>query len=272
MSKKVFLIYKYTSPSGKSYIGQTKNHRRRITAHKSINSRCTAFSAAIKKYGWNNFKHEVLCECETLEEANRIEEELIAEHGTLSPNGYNLLSGGKNRIPSIETLKKLKASKQNISAETKAKISKSKKGVKASDEARKRISIAQKGRIHTEEARLKLSEAHKGKIVSVETRQKMSFAKCNISLETREKMSFAAKKRICSPETIAKRAKALQGRIVSEETKIKISASLNGHGVTDETRKRMSESAKKKVITPETRAKMTATRKANFEAKRLSIS
>ena len=65
---------------------------------------------------------------------------------------------GKNRAPaSIETRAKMSASRQNVSNETRSKLSE-----------------VWKGRRHNVETRKKQSDAHKGKIVSPETRAKMS--------------------------------------------------------------------------------------------------
>jgi predicted GIY-YIG superfamily endonuclease len=47
---KKYLIYKHTSPSSKSYIGQTKQYKRRCYEHQYYNG-CIAFKNAIKKYG-----------------------------------------------------------------------------------------------------------------------------------------------------------------------------------------------------------------------------
>jgi group I intron endonuclease len=257
MSKAIFVIYKHTSPSGKAYIGQTNNYKKRTNEHKSKSSGCRLFACAIKKYGWDSFSHEILAENLTVDEANRLEAELIIKHNTIYPNGYNLRSGGLNSL---------------LNDDSKKRISESKKGIIPSLETRMKRSAALKGRIHTEKARRKLSIAHTGKTVSPESRAKMSLAKSNISEETRRKMSEAAKRRIVSPETIAKRSKSLTGHSTSQETRAKISATLKGHSVTDETRKKMSELAKMRQITPETRAKMNATRKANYEAKKLAVS
>lgn len=105
MSESIYCVYKHTSPSGKSYIGQTNNYERRCYQHqKKVKN--TAIFYAIKKYGWDNFTHEILKDNLTLEQANYWEEKLIKEHNTLSPNGYNLVEGGINRKHSEELKKK----------------------------------------------------------------------------------------------------------------------------------------------------------------------
>ncbi|MDD4242702.1 MAG: NUMOD3 domain-containing DNA-binding protein [Bacilli bacterium] len=109
---KKYLIYKFTSPSGKSYIGQTCDLKRRKILHKNTNT-CRAFHNAIKKYGFENFIEEILKENLTLEDANTFEEIYIEQYNTLAPNGYNLLSGGLNKIPSEETLNKMSKNSNN---------------------------------------------------------------------------------------------------------------------------------------------------------------
>lgn len=60
-----------------------------------------AIAKAIKKYGVNNFKFEVLLKGLSAEEADEKEVELIKEKNSLVPNGYNILKGGhrNNGIP-----------------------------------------------------------------------------------------------------------------------------------------------------------------------------
>lgn len=107
--EKTYLIYKYTSPSGKAYIGQTKDIIKREKQHQKT-KKCPAFKNAIDKYGFENFTREILEENLTLEEANIFEELYIEEYNTLSPNGYNLQTGGKNYIRSEETCKRISES------------------------------------------------------------------------------------------------------------------------------------------------------------------
>lgn len=97
----MYTIYCHTSPSGKKYIGQTVQtmHRRWLAHVESARSKgrvpgAVALNAAILRYGAETFTHEVLEEVETIEEANAAEASWIVRLGTLSPNGYNLKSGG----------------------------------------------------------------------------------------------------------------------------------------------------------------------------------
>ena len=102
-------IYMLTSPSGKSYIGQTteKVLEKRLKKHRLLLSNCTALINAIKKYSWEKFQIDFY-ECPN-DELNKHEEMLIETLGTLHPDGYNLKKGGDNHSPSKETRDKISA-------------------------------------------------------------------------------------------------------------------------------------------------------------------
>jgi len=72
------------------------------------------FASAIKKYGWENFKHEVLFKGLTAEEAAEKEKELIRQYESNNPSkGYNMTEGGEGcagRIMTQETRDLLKES------------------------------------------------------------------------------------------------------------------------------------------------------------------
>ena len=92
---KEYVIYKFTSPSGKSYIGQTCDFERRKKQHQST-SCSPAFANAIDKYGFENFIEEILEEHLNIDDANIQESYWIDYNNTMSPNGYNLMTGGRN--------------------------------------------------------------------------------------------------------------------------------------------------------------------------------
>lgn len=88
-------IYKHTSPSGKCYIGQTtRTWEWRASADpiKGYHS-STKFKNAIRKYGWENFTHEILEDgIVDLDELN-IREKFWIEHFDSVRTGYNSLNG-----------------------------------------------------------------------------------------------------------------------------------------------------------------------------------
>lgn len=111
--EKKFIIYKYTSPNGGVYIGQTSksiddragsNGERYVVLNKETGEYFQPLIArAILKYGFDNFKKEVLYEGLTSEEADEKEIELISYY---KENGvcYNICSGGKG-VPGIKHTK-----------------------------------------------------------------------------------------------------------------------------------------------------------------------
>ena len=82
-------IYKYTSPSGKSYIGQTINSLSQRSKNGCHYKNSTYFYNAIQKYGFENFKWEIFGEF-PIEELSQNEIEFIKEYNTVVPFGYNI--------------------------------------------------------------------------------------------------------------------------------------------------------------------------------------
>jgi group I intron endonuclease len=95
-------IYKIeNNVNSKLYIGQTINStNKRFRKHLSqINSQnqCSALYSAIRKYGKENFIiTEIISGDFTKDELNNLEIFFIKHYKTLSPNGYNLQTGGSS--------------------------------------------------------------------------------------------------------------------------------------------------------------------------------
>jgi len=148
-------IYILTSPSRKSYIGQTsRSIHKRLEEHRTGKSAgCRAIYNAIHFYGWDAFVIDwYYCPDEDLNKHEELMEEVL---GTLAPDGYNLRKGGDNRKPSDET---------------KQRISEAKLGILKSEETKQKMSEAQLGEKNhnfgipkSEETKQKMSEAKLGK-------------------------------------------------------------------------------------------------------------
>jgi len=269
-STQQFLVYKHTSPSGKSYIGLTKNLTKRNSKHRRDNG-CIAFHTAIQKYGWGSFTHEILAENLSLKEANDWEKFFIKIGNTLAPNGYNLKDGGNSFTHS---------------AETRAKISHSLKGKKASLETRAKISVVQRGKVNSPETKAKMSASQKGKKRSAEA---------NINNSNAQKGKVSPKKgKPLSDEQKAKMSATMKGRVspnkgktASEETKKKISEAKKGKPLSDQARaaliiantgRKMTEANKAKLIaistgrkmSEESRAKMSEAHKKRFAKNKIN--
>lgn len=186
----MYCVYRHISPSGKSYIGLTcQRPERRWRAGEGYRE-CTAFYNAIRKYGWDNFRHEILEENLSFEKACERERYYINEYSSLvTQNGYNLEDGGRvNCRASAETKAKIAAAmrlrkRKPLTLEQRKRIGMSligKKHPPKSEETRRKLSIANTGKVFSEEHRKHISESKKGvyvgknnprarKVVCVET-------------------------------------------------------------------------------------------------------
>lgn len=90
-----YCVYIHTFPNGKRYIGITaQNPLKRWNGGSGYRNQKLVFSAIIK-YGWENIKHEIICDSLNKEAAESKEIELIAYYHTTDPQyGYNILPGG----------------------------------------------------------------------------------------------------------------------------------------------------------------------------------
>jgi len=145
-------IYKITNKlNGKSYIGQSKNVNSRIKAH-CRKSRVLVINKAIQKYGVDNFEFEVVLYCD-IDSLDYYEKRLISHYNTISPNGYNIDVGGKDR---------------RIAESTKKKLSNSMKGRYVGE------NNPFYGKTHNEQSIKLISIANKGKTISDEHRKIIS--------------------------------------------------------------------------------------------------
>lgn len=151
------IIYRYISPNGKCYVGQTTNelYRRRMWFGTGrYTGGISKIDRARKKYGAHNFKYEILFKrnFNSLEEAtcelNKLESYYIGYFDTYY-NGYNCTFGGDGSRGYIPT------------KETRIKISKAGKGIKRTDEFKKNVSKRLKGKVKSLEHRMKLSNSRK---------------------------------------------------------------------------------------------------------------
>ena len=129
MLEKNHIIYMHRNKqNNKVYIGQTKQ----TLGHRSSGGKnyegCTKFYAAIQKYGWDNFEHNIIEKNLTSEEADEREIYWIKYYNSIE-QGYNISPGGEchNRIFSEETRKKMSQARQgekhpNFGKETPIKV------------------------------------------------------------------------------------------------------------------------------------------------------
>ena len=151
--------------NGKGY----KNHKN--------NKKDTYFYNAIRKYGWDNFKHEVLFEGLTKEEACLLEQCYIVLYDTTNRNkGYNRTTGGESFNHTDDTKKALSDLYKgennpfygkHHTEETKKMIGEKIKSERCGENhpmyGKKGILSPNYGKTFTEEHKKKISESHKGK-------------------------------------------------------------------------------------------------------------
>jgi len=189
--------------NGKKYIGQTiksLEERKRRHIYLSNYNPKTYFQKALKKYGSNNFTFKIIEECVDISQLNEREQYWIKEYNTLSPNGYNLNTGGKNHNVSETTKKDISNTLKQYYKNHKSKSI----GFKHTDETKKNIKEKNTGKKRSDETKEKLRKANLGKTLSNETKEKLRKASLGkigywknkkFDSEYRKKLSESAKKR-----------------------------------------------------------------------------
>ena len=150
-----FVVYKHENKiNGKVYIGLTQNLKRRWVGKCQAYSGSPVFYKALKKYGWDNFTHEIMYENLTQEQAKQKETELIKQYkSNETAYGYNLTLGGDCNIPNEEVKNKIsKTQSAGMTEERKQKIKDALKDRNFSGENNPYY-----GKQHTQEIRNKMS-------------------------------------------------------------------------------------------------------------------
>lgn len=149
-----FCVYRHTSPSGKCYIGITNQDLERRWGSNGYNYTIVKkdgklkhpyFANAILKYGWDNFKHEILHINLTKEEACAKEKEYIAYYKK-GGKSYNITDGG-------EGLWGYKFTKEQIK-----KSAEKRRGIKQSPETIAKRVAKNTGKTRTDEQKMKTSK------------------------------------------------------------------------------------------------------------------
>lgn len=157
---KCYTVYMHISPSGRRYIGITRQEpEKRWLNGKGYQNQI--FGRAVKKYGWNNIKHEILFRGLTKEEAEQKEIELIAYYESNDCNyGYNIENGGNGRGKMSESTR-----------EKMREINKGRfLGRKLTPQWIANRTAAQTGLKRSEETIRKIREANSVKVICINTR------------------------------------------------------------------------------------------------------
>lgn len=170
-------IYKIISPSGKIYIGQSTDIKKRFDSYRRIDLRIKGqikLYRSLKKYGSKNHKYEIIeqCLCSKLNERERHWQEY---YDVIGENGLNCL------------LVKTDTKKCIISEETKKKISIANVKRKWSEKQRL-LMLGNKpnlGKKCSEETKKKISQFHKGNKYNLGRKQSENMIKNRIEKNTK---------------------------------------------------------------------------------------
>lgn len=181
MTELRYSVYCHTTPSGKKYIGITS----KIPEERWLNGRGYVgnkhFWGAIRKYGWANIEHEVLCTNLTEREAKDEEKRLIALYDTTDQSkGYNVTRGGDGANTMTDK------QRQRLSEIAKEAYRNGRVptmlGKHFSAESRRKMSEAASRRVLSEEHRKHIGESVKGLLVG----GKNPMARSVVCIETGE--------------------------------------------------------------------------------------
>ena len=169
--ERVYKVYMHTNLiNNKKYIGITKQNLNARFKNGKGYVECDRFWNAIQKYGWSNFKHEILLCNLTKEQAEMFEIGLIKYYKSNNDNfGYNISAGG------------------GIISDDRYGYKNPMYGKNQSSETRKRISDAQKGRKNhmygkhiSEEVKNKIRKSQNlnKKVICIETGEIFDSIRC----------------------------------------------------------------------------------------------
>jgi group I intron endonuclease len=184
------VIYKITSPSGRIYIGQTFNYKKRLNFYKNCSAKTQVkLYKSFNKYTFENHIFEIIANNLDKYDINPMEEFYIKFYDCVN-KGLNCTYSAtapmrgrkhtdkvklkmseirKGKKPGIRT----EEHKQNLSKAIKQSFLEGRvghrKGVIVSKETRNKISNIKKGKTHTLEHRLKVSLNHRSRKLSIDT-------------------------------------------------------------------------------------------------------
>lgn len=212
---KLIGIYKITSPTGRVYIGQSRDIEGRFNQHRRKNRlRPTLVTRSIVKHSAENHLFEIVYPLPvdvTSEILNTYELLFIDQHREC---GFRMMNLGECNIGGTiteETRKRLSESHKGQPAFW--------KGKKMPDWLKQKFSNAQSGKKQKPEHIEQRRRSNTGKKRTEETKAKLRIA-------CKGKTGYKKGTRKCSEETKRKISQSNMGRIISQETRIKIRNTL----------------------------------------------
>lgn len=190
--KHVFLVYLHVNKLNNNvYVGITHhiNPNKRWGYSGQKYAHCKKFLNAINKYGWDNFKHIVLCRTNK-ESAIILEKALIAHYKRLGIS-YNLADGGEGSTA--------------ISKETRELLCKIKSA-----------NPPMLGKHHTPEAKALIAEAGRKRVMKESTRKKLQEKVWSKMIGVHREVSEEARRKMSESRSFAVLQLDLDGNIIRE--------------------------------------------------------
>lgn len=196
-----FIVYKTVNLiNGKYYIGVHKTDNK-FDAYLGSG---VALNAAIKKYGRDNFKRDIIAELDSYEAAFELEKELVTIETINDPMCYNMTTGGVGSWAHIDFTGDKNPMRK--SPETRSKVSESlKRNLANNPKERERRSVwmsqmrkSMAGYRHREETKQKISKSNAGKKWTTEQRNAHSDRRTGYkdTEEAKQNKKLAAQRRM----------------------------------------------------------------------------
>lgn len=273
MNKKFYTVYQITNLiNDKIYIGvhcTNKLDDKYYGSGKSIKN-------AIKKYGKENFKKEILFIYDNIEEMISKEEDIVTEQFVNRNDTYNINLGGKTNINAILNYKQTGEHKNKLLGKVRVYDANNNSFKVDVDDERIRngeLIVFSKNTISVKDSDGKcfkvknddprylagelvgVNKGMKHKIESINKMKESQYNKTHTQ-ETKDKISIANKGKKRSLEFCEENRNRNLGKTVSETTKMKQSLSRKGKVKSEEHRKKISESHKGKILSEVTKQKI----------------
>lgn len=229
----MFLIYRYTAPDGRVYIGCTARTLAERAGQRGEGYReATKFWQAIQEFGWENFKVDVLETTEDADEATRLEDEYISKYHALDIHyGFNSIKSGgakttETRRKQSETMKRILNDSNSYfrSEERYLKQSAAIKESHSQPEVREKLSKATK-KAHQDNPIFQ-SESYKSQISDTMKKHWADETSVFNSEEYRDSLCAAVKEAANKPEARQKKSAAMKEKWLDEDYRKAQSESL----------------------------------------------
>ena len=213
----MFLIYRYTAPDGRVYIGCTaRTLAERAGQHGEGYRDATKFWKAIQEFGWDSFRVDVLATTESAEEATKLEDKFIEQYRSLNIRyGFNSIKSGgaktaETRRKQSETMKQILNDPNSYFRSTERYLKQSAAIKESHNRPEVREKLSQAGKKAHQDNPVFQSESYKSRISDTMKKHWADETSVFNSEEYRDARRAAAKELANKPEIRQKRSAAMK--------------------------------------------------------------